>query len=64
MNGLTRLGSAGIKEGLYDNEALAAYLLYRLNALNQTGMVIMYPNLWTSLIDFPFPAFLHLASFG
>ncbi|KAF8461651.1 P-loop containing nucleoside triphosphate hydrolase protein [Russula ochroleuca] len=25
---------AGIKEGLYDNEALAAYLLYRLNALN------------------------------
>ncbi|KAF8882509.1 P-loop containing nucleoside triphosphate hydrolase protein [Gymnopilus junonius] len=25
---------AGIKEGLYDTEALAAYLLYRLNALN------------------------------
>ncbi|KAI0298667.1 P-loop containing nucleoside triphosphate hydrolase protein [Multifurca ochricompacta] len=25
---------AGIKEGLYDNEALAAYLLYRLNALD------------------------------
>ncbi len=38
--GLTRLGSAGIKEGLYDNEALAAYLLYRLNALNQSGIVI------------------------
>jgi len=27
---------AGIKEGLYDNEALAAYLLYRLNALNHS----------------------------
>ncbi|KAI0288370.1 P-loop containing nucleoside triphosphate hydrolase protein [Russula brevipes] len=27
---------AGIKEGLYDNEALAAYLLYRLNALDGT----------------------------
>jgi len=26
---------AGIKEGLYDNEALSAYLLYRLNALNR-----------------------------
>jgi len=25
---------AGIKEGLYDVEALAAYLLYRLNVLN------------------------------
>lgn len=42
MNGLTRLGSAGIKEGLYDNEALAAYLLYRLNLLSQSGMVIIY----------------------
>lgn len=38
----TRL--AGIKEGLYDNEALAAYLLYRLNVLNGSGMVITYPN--------------------
>lgn len=28
---------AGIKEGLYDNEALAAYLLYRLNALDSTS---------------------------
>lgn len=28
--------TAGIKEGLYDNEALAAYLLYRLNALDGT----------------------------
>lgn len=64
MNGLTRLGSAGIKEGLYDNEALAAYLLYRLNALNQSGMVIMYPNSMTSLIDFLFPAFLHLIPSG
>ncbi|KAN0113916.1 P-loop containing nucleoside triphosphate hydrolase protein [Russula decolorans] len=27
---------AGIKEGLYDDEGLAAYLLYRLNALNQS----------------------------
>jgi len=27
---------AGIKEGLYDNEVLAAYLLYRLNALDST----------------------------
>ncbi|KAI9509264.1 P-loop containing nucleoside triphosphate hydrolase protein [Russula earlei] len=26
---------AGIKEGLYDDEALAAYLLYRLNVLNR-----------------------------
>ena len=43
MNGLIRLGSAGIKEGLYDNEALAAYLLYRLNLLNQSGTVIIYP---------------------
>ena len=25
---------AGIKEGLYDVEALAGYLLYRLNILN------------------------------
>lgn len=59
MNGLIRLGSAGIKEGLYDNEALAAYLLYRLNALDQSGMVFMYPNLTTSLIDFLSPASLH-----
>jgi hypothetical protein len=44
MNGLTRLASAGIKEGLYDNESLAAYLLYRLNSLNQSGMVIMCPK--------------------
>jgi hypothetical protein len=44
MDQLTRLGPAGIKEGLYDNEALAAYLLYRLNALNGSGMVITYPN--------------------
>ena len=63
MNGLTRLGSAGIKEGLYDNEGLAAYLLYRLNALNQSGMVIMCLNSMTSLIDFPSPAFLRL-TFG
>lgn len=28
------LSSAGIKEGLYDVEALATYLLYRLNILN------------------------------
>jgi mitochondrial GTPase 1 len=26
--------TAGIKEGLYDVESLAAYLLYRLNVLN------------------------------
>ena len=35
---------AGIKEGLYDNEALSAYLLYRLNALNMAGTFIMYRN--------------------
>jgi hypothetical protein len=64
MNGLTRLGAAGIKEGLYDNEALAAYLLYRLNALNKSGMVITYPNSTTSLIVFPCPASLHLNPFG
>ena len=57
---LTRLGPAGIKEGLYDNEALAAYLLYRLNALNGSGMVIIYPNLIMTLIDFSFPIFSHL----
>jgi hypothetical protein len=28
------LSAAGIKEGLYDIEALAAYLLYRLNTIN------------------------------
>jgi hypothetical protein len=64
MNGLTRLGSAGIREGLYDNEALAAYLLYRLNALNQSGMIIVYPNSMTSLIDFPPPTSLRLNPFG
>jgi hypothetical protein len=64
MNGLIRLGSAGIKEGLYDNEALAAYLLYRLNALNQSGIVLIYPNSMTSLIDFSSFAFLHLNPFG
>jgi hypothetical protein len=37
---LTRLGPAGIKEGLYDNETLAAYLLHRLNALSESGMII------------------------
>jgi hypothetical protein len=26
-----------MKEGLYDNETLAAYLLYRLNALDGTS---------------------------
>ena len=56
MNVLTRLGPAGIKEGLYDDEGLAAYLLYRLNALNQSGTVVVYSNLMTSLIDFPSPA--------
>lgn len=57
MNRLTQLCSAGIKEGLYDDEALAAYLLYRLNALNQSGMVLMYLNSMSSLIDFPSPEF-------
>ena len=38
--GLTLPVQAGIKEGLYDDEALAAYLLYRLNALNSTGTYI------------------------
>ena len=28
---------AGIKDGLYDNETLAAYLLYFLNALDNTS---------------------------
>jgi hypothetical protein len=63
MNGLTRLDSAGIKEGLYDNEALAAYLLYRLNALNPSGTVIMYFNSMT-ILDFPSPAYLDLNPFG
>ena len=62
MNVLTRLGSAGIKEGLYDNEALAAYLLYRLNALNQSGM-LMYPNSMTSLIDLLSSASIYLNCF-
>jgi hypothetical protein len=30
---------AGIKEGLYDVEALATYLLYRLNVLNPIGAI-------------------------
>jgi hypothetical protein len=29
--------SAGIKEGLYDSETLANYLLYRFNLLNPDG---------------------------
>jgi hypothetical protein len=37
-------GPAGIKEGLYDNEALSAYLLYRLNALNRAGTFMSYPK--------------------
>ena len=57
---LTRLGPAGIKEGLYDSEALAAYLLYRLNALNGSGMVIVYLNSIMTLIDSSFPVLLHL----
>jgi len=40
----TLSGSAGIKEGLYDNEALSAYLLYRLNALNRAGTFMSYPK--------------------
>jgi hypothetical protein len=56
MDRLTRLGPAGIKEGLYDSETLAAYLLYRLNALSESGKV-MYPNLITTLIDSRFPHF-------
>ena len=31
------VGTAGIKEGLYDTEALASYLLYRLNVLDPVG---------------------------
>ena len=54
---ITRLGPAGIKEGLYDNEALAAYLLYRLNVLNESGMVITYPNSIMTLIDLRSPCF-------
>ena len=35
---LVRVGTAaGIKEGLYATEALAAYLLYRLNVLDPVG---------------------------
>lgn len=30
--------TAGIKEGLYDVEALASYLLYRFNILDPIGM--------------------------
>jgi mitochondrial GTPase 1 len=63
MNRLTRPGQAGIKEGLYDNEALAAYLLYRLNALNQTGTDVMYPNSITGLIDFSVPCIFAPLSF-
>lgn len=33
---------AGIKEGLYDMEALAAYLLYRLNVLNPICKFLIY----------------------
>ncbi len=33
-NHSSSLSAAGIKEGLYDIEALAAYLLYRLNTIN------------------------------
>lgn len=40
----TPSGSAGIKEGLYDNEVLSAYLLYRLNALNRAGTFMSYPK--------------------
>jgi mitochondrial GTPase 1 len=42
--GLTHPVQAGIKEGLYDDEALAAYLLYRLNALHGTGTYICVGN--------------------
>ena len=42
-------GIAGIKEGLYDNEALAAYLLYRLNALDRTSTFL---RLHLELTDF------------
>ena len=41
---LTLSGPAGIKEGLYDNEALSAYLLYRLNALNRAGTFVSHPK--------------------
>ncbi|KAF9652613.1 P-loop containing nucleoside triphosphate hydrolase protein [Thelephora ganbajun] len=33
---------AGIKEGLYDVEALATYLLYRLNVLNPIGAIFTW----------------------
>ena len=46
-------GPAGIKEGLYDNEALAAYLLYRLNALDKTSTCILsYQETQHKLSDF------------
>ena len=38
-NSLKIIWVAGIKEGLYDVEALATYLLYRLNALNPIGTI-------------------------
>lgn len=33
---------AGIKESLHDIEALASYLLYRLNVLDPIGMVTIH----------------------
>jgi len=41
--------TAGIKEGLYDNEALAAYLSFRLNALNGTSTFFIYPRKYLPL---------------
>jgi hypothetical protein len=53
MHQLILPGPAGIKEGLYDSEALAAYLLYRLNALDGTGTSIVYLNY--IVVDFVSP---------
>lgn len=44
--------TAGIKEGLYDTEALAAYLLYRLNVLNPIcacSRILLFANIHVEL---------------
>ena len=55
---------AGIKEGLYDVEALAAYLLYRLNILNpMSELSALAPNIWSHrsyICPIPAPAYLQL----
>lgn len=35
---------AGIREGFYDDESLASYLLYRLNVLHQKGLLVTHKH--------------------